>query len=306
MKLLFILIFFSLSAFAHEDCDIPASPSVVSDDLLKVMDAVALEWWSVSPTQYENAFCKTKEVPDYDAWFDALPQEKMRDRKIKGLDLKNQPAFLLEAFKDLVPDLDPRNSTCKTVLCAVDEIWGPLVGRKLLYIRARHGYNPSEYAFRNSRRLSSSELDDIIITLSDLPPEMEKIGHRGNQRMTLAAQGMTHATTPEASADATIIFYDKWRTGSIFERRYGLFHEFGHNASELHGDLDDSREWRDLKGCQVSTYGKTNNVEDFTESFVMYRFNGPGLLQKCPAKYQFLKEKAFNNREYLDGSQCGN
>lgn len=215
------------------------------------------------------------------------------------------PEVLLEAFRDLVPLSENWTSSCTTVVCAVDEIWGPQIGRKMLYVRARHGYNTSEYAFRNVQRLSSSELDDIIITLSDLPPEMENIGRRGNQRMTMALPGVTHPENPNASADSAITFYDKWRSGSQYDRRYGLFHEFGHNASELRGNLDDSSAWRELTSCEVSTYWNTNHVEDFTESFVMYRFNGRGLQEKCPAKYTFLRERAFHGREYLDDSQCG-
>lgn len=306
MNMFIFLLLLPVLSFAHENCGIPGHDPVLSDDMTKVADAIALEWWSVSPTQFENAFCKTKEVPDYDAWF-ASQTRKPKNRKVKGFDLKNQPEVLLEAFRDLVPNLpEVKNSACQTVLCAVDEIWGPHIGRKLLYIRARHGYNSSEHAFRDSRQLSFSELDKIIISLADLPPEMENIGRRGNQRMTLALEGVTHPSTPEASADATIIFYDKWRSGSDFERSYALYHEYGHNVSEIMGNLDDSKEWAELLSCQVSEYGNKTNKEDFTESFVMYRYNGPGLLEKCPAKYQFLKEKAYKGREYLDSSQCGN
>ncbi len=306
MKTLILTIMLSLSAHAFERCESPGSPApAVIQDLIPAMDAVALMWWSVSPTQYENAVCKAHEIPDYDAWFETLGNERRKDSRIKGHRFEDQPKILLDAFKDLTKNMEDRTSTCTNVLCAVNEVFGAPEGKKLLYIRARHGYNSSHLAFENTRRLTNPELDDILITLADLPPDMTNIGRRGNQRMALAAAGVVSRGNPLASADAAITFYDRWRTDpSIFNRRYGLFHEFGHNISEIRGNLDDSSEWRALTSCQVSTYGNTNNKEDFTESLVMYRFNGRGLLAKCPEKYAFLKEKAFRGREYLDESQC--
>lgn len=304
MKVLILLALFSFPSFAGEICETEETfnfdPAIV-----QAMDAAALLWWSVAPSQYEKAPCKTYEVPEYDWWLENQTSDRLQDRTIKGYRFQDQPIDLVNAFTDITKNMSPRNSSCSTVLCAVDEIWGPQVGRKILYIRARHGYNTSELAFSNTRRLSSSELDDILITLGDLPPEFEKIGRGGNQRMVLAAQGATHAGNPEASADSAITFYDKWRNSpGKFNRRYALFHEFGHNVSEVRGNLDSSREWRALTSCQVSEYGNTNHVEDFTESVVMYRFHGRGLLQKCPQKYAFLKQRVFQGREYLDESQC--
>ncbi len=294
----------SLSAFADENCVAPGTFDF-EPPIILAMDAVALEWNAVSPTQYENAFCKTHEVPDYDQWL-ATQTAPLRPRQsIKGFEFRGQSQKLLNAFRDITRNMPERESACTTVLCAVDEIWGPHIGRRILYVRARHGFNTSEFAFRNTRRLSLTELDDILITLSDLPPELEEIGQGGNQRMTLAAEGVTHPTTPEADADAAINFYDKWRRTSRQQRQYGLFHEFGHNISEINGNLDRTREWRRLeKACAVSNYGKTDNREDFAEAVMKYRFNGPGLRDSCPEKYAFLKERAFQGREYLDESQC--
>lgn len=306
MKTLILTILLSFSVQAFETCNTPVTPAPsVIDELIPAMDAVALMWWSVSPSQYENAVCKAHTVPDYDAWFGTLGNERRRDKRINGYRFEDQPQSLLDAFKDLTKNMDDRTSSCTDVLCAVDEVFGAPAGRKLLYIRARHGYNSSHLAFQNTRQLTETELNDILITLSDLPPDMMNIGRGGNQRMALAAEGVVSRNNPRASADAAITFYDRWRTSpDPFNRRYGLFHEFGHNISEIRGNLDDSSEWRRLMSCQVSTYGNTNNKEDFTESLVMYRFNGRGLLEKCPEKYAFLKERAFGGREYLDESQC--
>jgi hypothetical protein len=305
MKMLILLTLFSFSSFAAELCDEPSKSFEMPADIVAAIDATSLLWWSVSPSQYNQAPCKTHEVPEYDWWLENHGGDRRRDRRVKGFEFKDQPEELLNAFRDITRNMPDRRSSCTTILCAVDEIWGPQVGRKILYVRARHGFNTSELAFNNTRRLSSSELDDIIITLGDLPPDMEKIGRGGNQRMTLEAPGVVSPVNPQASADSTIKFFDRWRSSpDAFGRRYGLFHEFGHNVSEIRGNLDGTREWRAMTSCQVSTYGNTDNREDFTESFVMYRFNGRGLQQKCPEKYAFLKQRAFQGREYLDESQC--
>ncbi len=305
MKLLILFVLFSFSSFAGEICDEPSNSFEMPADIVAAIDATSLLWWSVSPTQYKQAVCKTHEAPEYDWWLENQAAGARRDRQVKGFRFDDQPEDLINAFKDITKNMPPRSSSCTTVLCAVDEIWGPQVGRKILYVRARHGYNTSELAFQNTRRLSSPELDSIMKTLGDLPPDMEKIGRGGNQRMTLEAEGVVSSSNAEASADSSIKFFDKWRTTKDdFTRQYALFHEFGHNVSEIRGNLDDSREWKGMTSCQVSKYGNTNNVEDFTESFVMYRFNGRGLQQKCPEKYAFLKQHAFRGREYLDESQC--
>lgn len=304
VKTWFFTFLFSLSAFAHEDC---AAPSAFEfpPAIILAMDAVALEWNAVSPTQYENAFCKNQEVPDYDQWLASQAAPVRPRQSIKGFEFQGQSQKLLDAFRDITRNMPARESSCTSVLCAVDEIWGPHIGRRILYVRARHGFNTSELAFRNTRRLTHTELDDILITLSDLPPELEMVGQGGNQRMTLAAEGVTHPTIPEAAADAAINFYDRWRGTSRQQRQYGLFHEFGHNISEIRGNLDRSREWRSLeKRCVVSGYGKTDNREDFAEAVMKYRFNGQGLRESCPEKYAFLKREAFQGREYLDNSQC--
>ncbi len=306
MKLFILFTLFSLPSFAGEICEDTSTSFEMPAEIVAVMDAVALQWWSVSPTQYNQAACKTYEVPEYDWWLENQDFGQRRDREVKGYRFNDQPEELINAFKDIVKNMPERRSSCTTVLCAVDEIWGPQVGRKILYVRARHGFNTSELAFPDSRRLSSSELDDILITLGDLPPEMKGIGRGGNQRMTLANPGIFSASgNREASADSTIIFFEPWRNSrDRFGRQYALFHEFGHNVSEIRGDLDGSPAWRALTSCRVSNYGNTNNREDFTESFVMYRFNGRGLQQKCPEKYAFLKQHAYQGREYLDESQC--
>lgn len=307
MKIFLLTLFLSLPAISAEICEAPGGGTVPKAlaDLMPAIDATALEWWSVSPTQYMSAPCKNHSIPDVDAWLTAQETGRRRDRRIKGFRFEDQSNKLLEAFEDIVKFLPEQDSQCRTVLCAVDEIWGAPLGRKILYARARHGYNTSEFSQREARRLRDSEMDDILKTMADLPPEMEMIGRGGNQPLFLALEGVTSRVNPRASADALITLYDAWRNSpDPFGRQYGLFHEFGHNMSDIADRIDRGGEWRDTLDCNVSTYGENSNREDFAETFVMYRFNARALRERCPVKYTLLKTRVFNNREYLDESQC--
>lgn len=306
MKILLLALFFTLPALSHEICETPVKtePRALSD-LVPVIDRIALEWWSVSPTQYMSAPCKTHSVPDYDAWFASQDNGRRRNRRIKGYQFRDQTNKLLEAFEDIVKHMPNQESSCSTVLCAVDEIWGEPLGRKILYARARHGYNTSEFSQREARRLRNSEMDDILKTMADLPPEMEMIGRGGNQPLYLALAGVRSPVSERASADSYITLYDAWRDSpDPFGRQYGLFHEFGHNMSDIKNRIDRRQEWRDTLNCNVSTYGENSNREDFAETFNMYRFNGRALLEKCPQKYAIMRDQVFSGREYLDESQC--
>lgn len=300
------LFLISFSVYAHENCE-QHSP-VVGQEMNQVMDAVALTWWSVSYSQYDNAVCKSNDVPDWDAYFATQPDDRDVDREINGFQFKDESKPLLDAFRDIYPSSAPVvSSGCENVLCAVDEIWGRPLGRKILYIRLRHGYNTSEFTRPNARRFNDMEINEILETFGDLPPEMQNLGRGGNQPMVLAGAGETHPGNREAAADAGITFYDRWRVdNTTFNRQYGLYHEFAHNMGYQNGgDISTTPAWQEMaRTCRISEYGNTNSIEDFAETVVMYRFNGPGLKERCPAKFEYLKANVFRGREYLTEADC--
>lgn len=269
-----------------------------------ILEEVQLMHNAASETQFANAPCKTTEAPDVIPFLESIT-ENTQNKKVKNFRLVDQPKQLVDAFKDMVKNYPSRDaSQCQSVLCAVDEIWGPEIGKKLLFMKLKHGYNGSEYANSNSVRFTSQELDHVLISLNDLPPHMQKIGRNGNQRLTPAPPAAVHPKSPMASADAAITLYNRWRSDSAYLKGYALFHEYAHNLGDLNRNVDNTSEWRELAACHVSEYGNTNQVEDFAESVMAYRYNGPRLKQSCPQKFDLIRDRVFNGVEYLDERSC--
>jgi hypothetical protein len=82
-----------------------------------------------------------------------------------------------------------------------------------------------------------------------------------------------------------------------------LIHEVGHNVyANMQGDnLPLADQWvrLHLEGPGfVSDYARTNELEDFAESYQNYVL-APGWLQQAsPAKYEFMRAHVFNSYEY--------
>ena len=90
-----------------------------------------------------------------------------------------------------------------------------------------------------------------------------------------------------------------------------LIHEIGHNVNfNIRRDnFDLDVEWRlmyeesnktfpqDGKGF-VTNYARTTKYEDFAESYRTYVRDPKSLLFFSPAKYEFMRDKIFNGREY--------
>lgn len=308
MKLLIILTFLSINSWAHENgtCKLEGSHDDIAAPFQDLLNEVQLMHNAANEKQFANSPCKTTEAPDVNVFLGTL-QEDLDSKRVEGFRLVDQPEILINAFKDLAKNYRPvgQQSQCSTVLCAVDSIWGPEVGRKLLYMKIKHGYNGSEYANSRSDRFTSRELDKVLITLGDLPPHMQRIGRNGNQRLVPAPPGVVHPGNPLAVGDAAITLYQGWRSNSDYIQQYTLFHEYAHNLGDLNRDIDRTAEWRELATCQVSNYGNTNQVEDFAESVMAYRYNGQGLKENCPDKFDLIKNRVFNGIEYTDYRSCG-
>jgi len=84
--------------------------------------------------------------------------------------------------------------------------------------------------------------------------------------------------------------------------RETITHEIGHNAQDatIGWDTELAQEWENLhqqSDERISWYAATDPAEDFAECYSAY-INDPELLQKIsPAKYDFLKEHVFSDRE---------
>lgn len=244
-------------------------------------------------------------MPDVNAYLQTITSDR-DDARVKNFRFQDEPKALVDAFKDMTKRYNNHpQSECTTVLCAVDEIWGPEIGRKLLYMKVRHGYNGSEHAFSDAIQFTAPQLDKVLLALGDLPAQYERVGRNGNQRLTVSPVGDRHSSQPAAAADAEIRLYDVWKNHANYTQQYTLFHEFAHNIGTLNDRFDQSSEWRGLaRACSVSEYGNTNQREDFAESIMAYRYDPRGLKRRCPEKYEVLKTRIFSGREFIDRSSC--
>lgn len=235
------------------------------------------------------------------------------------------------------------NPDCKSVECAMTKIWGEKMGTQILYIYLAHGFNSSEHSYLHSTRFTEEEMEDVLLALGDLPTQYKKIGwhpnERGIKKERLERASMERPKGQRLSrftatglggnkqiADATISLLELWTTQSRAKRQYTIYHEISHNiATHLHG-LDLSEEWLKLSGwkktseealfdpnetwkknedaCFVSGYASEKPQEDFAESLTAYRYVSARFKEECPAKYKFIKEKVYNNQEYLSSSHC--
>lgn len=314
--LLALMFSFVLQSARAGECAPVVRPSNESiDNLLDLIDPIALTHWPVSPSEFSAAPCKSQEPPglaEIEAYL--LANRGDEDKKISGVRFTGESAASLDALKDLLDGEDFEEAlkaepACDKVVCAAERIWGEELGKKILYMRLRHGFNGSEYAHSNSARFSIPEIDQVLLSLRDLPAHLSNMGRRGNQKLIVAAPGVSHSN-PDAYADAGIFLYNQWRADvgtSPYLTQYSLFHEYAHNISNVFDNADDSSEWRELNGrteCRVSEYGNTNRAEDFAESVSMYRFGGARLLELCPDKYNYIRDTFFNNVEYLSEATC--
>lgn len=274
--------------------------------------------FSVAFKDYQSAPCKTRlvKMPEVEAYLATFSQLPATSGLRSGVRFVNQPLKLINAFGNLVnkkTNVKTRFNipdSCNTVRCAVTTIWGQELGLKMLYLRLKHRFVGSELFYSRTHRLTITEIDSIIMALGDLPEDMpfnenkiQKIVSSSYQREGAAA---------DASPVYGIRLYSAWRGEGYhyspemlrFSQLSTLVHELGH----LRGfflNTHMSAEWEGIrKSCSVSTYGNTNTMEDFAETFRAYRYNARALLDNCPGKYSFMQDRVFNGVEYLDEVTC--
>jgi len=86
------------------------------------------------------------------------------------------------------------------------------------------------------------------------------------------------------------------------EMKQTITHEVGHN---VYYNLDEEQreEWREIYDDSartqfVSAYARTNEWEDFAESYMAYVHDPERLKRRSPAKYKFMHYYVFKGREY--------
>lgn len=338
--MIYLLLLISLTAFAHEDC-----PQCVSEYKVHQIPgnldefSKKLEHFSADENQVLNAPCKNKSFDAEKMNISLSSLTGKKDKKIRGVKFSDESPVLLNAFLNLTqknrlswidklflkapPEINVQrdynvNPECKKVMCAVDKIWGRDVGRKLLYLYINHQYRGSELLSPNhATRFTDPELDDILMTLEDIPKSLRPLG-RNRPIIKYKKEAIPADQSPLLWARSHVHLYTPWVEGPKFKRQYVLFHEFGHNlhnhlSTEVYDQwlkksswvkLGEKWEFDSVGACMVSRYSMSEPNEDFAETAAAYRYNGRALFAQCPEKYRFMKENVFNNVEYREESQC--
>lgn len=329
-RTLLFLLFVTTSSLAHEGCE--------ETDYVNELHRY-LSWNSASTEEIQKAPCKSLKTPSNPEmlnYINSVPSGN-QNSDIHGVRFVAERPLLLEAFRKLTTmrdtlgyqeepsaqvDLQNRfsiNPACSKVLCAVEKIWGPEMGKKILFLELAFNVNASELSIDGTSRFTPEELNDVILAINDVPKELRS-WPRQNQPIVRYERGKMpyfHEGT-KTEADAGIMLYDRWASKSSTGRQYVVFHEIAHNISRHLGNLDESPEWFEKSGwvklgedwshgkeyCAVSNYGARHPDEDFAETLSAYRYNGKALKKRCPEKYEFAKKRVFHGREFLE-QDCG-
>jgi hypothetical protein len=287
----------------------------------------------------DHSFCLEATVPTSVDMKKIIDSKKTpgKNETINGVALINEAPALIEAFGHLTTALDvygmhedPENQKniqtayainpeCNKVECAVDKIWGKNMGLKMLYIILHHSYNTSELAFAYSSRFNPDELDDVLLALEDLPSFLIPLG-KPNQRLAhFARHQRPPLIGPRAIANALVMLLDSWSNQPRKARRYTVYHELCHNIGTLFNSMDEDQSWllksdwikkgedwfHGHKACFASPYaGSADPGEDWAESLASYRYNSNNFKQRCPDKYNFLKDVIYKDKEYLSNKSC--
>lgn len=318
-----------------EECG-PLHPEL--NEILRISQHI--EWEAASRKDVQNAHCLRKNnVTDVEMnnWLDKNHSAENISKKINGINFENESAEDLKSFEFLtnatnfLGDSDPSrqktfSSKCKKVDCAVKEIFGKEVGTQLLFMQRKYGMNGSHIARKNSSSWKKSELDVILLSLTDYPDGV--LPFEENRPLVHFSRGYTRGPGQErVIANSSVEIFDLWNEQSPEEKRYALTHELGHALGGM-TRIDDNQKWMKLSGWETTTkvvggkkkqvlklnkpseiiskYGLTNNWEDFAESVSAYRYNPKKLKTISPEKYALIKEVIFDNVEYTSEEACKN
>ena len=335
-KIFILLLFFVFFAHAHEEnCSFSGHTEIVEITNL----AKNLNFEAASPGNIQNAHCLRQNPfteQEMKQWLDSQSSRPVNSRTINGITFKNESQENLKAFEHLTTALDifgkkeparqkKFNSKCINVQCAVKEIFGNQVGMQLLFMQRKFGMNGSHLHNENADSWRKSELDHIMLSLSDFPDGVLPI--RDSKTLVKFKRGYQRRGGDNTIANAVIEVFDLWNEEGPEFKRMTITHELGHVIAG-ESKLDDSPEWMNLGGWKeetkivngekvssvssskketmVSKYGMTNNWEDLAESVVAYRYNPAALKNASPEKYDLIKKLIFDNVEYTSERACSN
>jgi hypothetical protein len=263
---------------------------------------------------------------------------------VGGLAIKNENQRLIDSYRYLVSyktykfkvqnDIDnwllfKDHKDCDKALCAAEIIFGPDDGVLYLYVAAKYGLvlsalgldklkAPTEKdeqefkAYFSVRSWKKGELEPYLKALPmlpaiGLPMPFTRMNHAG----------IVNPVNANVLSNGIISFYTPMDAMSDSHKEQTTFHEIAHNYGSNFG-IDHSKEWLEVTGWEqeggkfvnkrteefVTRYASTNFFEDFAESFTYYRYYPARLKAKSPRRYDFLKNKVFSGKEYLEETDC--
>ncbi|MES2528760.1 MAG: hypothetical protein V4598_16870 [Bdellovibrionota bacterium] len=339
MKFIILFLLISFGVMADNDC-VNCAANLRAETHAHNLEEFSkrLEHWSANSSQVMNAPCKHKTFDTEKMNQELVSLIGKKDKKILGVKFKDENPELLRVFKNLTvknkmswfeklfyktePEVNLQgvhaiNPECDKVLCAVDKIWGQFVGRKMLFMNMKYGYNSSNITNKNAAPFSEPEIDDVLMAMEDLPKSIMPMV-RDRKLIKYLPDAEHPDKGPKVWADSRIVLFAPWFAGEQGLRFQTLAHEVGHvmhyalpsqksnefNAMSSWVKVGDKWEFDTIGACMPSKYAMTSPMEDFAETASAYRYNGRALLAQCPAKYAFLKDTVFQGVEYRDESQC--
>jgi hypothetical protein len=152
---------------------------------------------------------------------------------------------LIDGLRALIPEQSMENAggaapprSCADAVCVAETIFGVRIGRQLLYLQSRYGYNASHLAFPlEGDPWTEQELDDVLGALGDFPQHLLPLTRDGKILRKLKHQG--------PPANSRIQLSGEWSELPRARRRYVIFHEVTHQLARL-ADLDLHPEWLKL------------------------------------------------------------
>ena len=218
---------------------------------------------------------------------------------------------------------------CENLFCASERIFGYKKNIYLIYAAFKYKVNLSKYSHIHSdpKGLGSDHLKMILTALGSVPEHLQEEILKGRSffrrlKGYFDPNSSISVVANDSGALFEIFFNFKWS-----DKFYILVHEMGHWTDEY----DSSRDWYQLSKrdewlaisgffevrdgdnedylkeykkrpnrVSISYYGNKNPLEDFAESYVMYRFDPKRMKAKFPKRYNFMLYNLFDGTEYTE------
>lgn len=281
---------------------------------------------AATPDEIRDAPCRTDLDSNAMEQFIAtqIATPPLSSKTIKGFNFVQQNELAINDVKDLIdgkknnPDFE---STCSTIICAMEQIFGKTLGLKILYLKMRYGFNSSDLAYENSARFTESQIDIVLKAVRDFPDYIFPLAGYRNKKLIHFKHGYTlpEYENLQVTGNAEINLFDLWDSvGDEHYMEYIVFHELSHYLASSYNYFSKSKTWKILSNwgktdadtgnicqdCFISTYAKNSSDEDWAESLSGYRYAPKRLKEIAPAKYELIKEVIFNGIEYIDENSC--